>query len=209
MSMDELAVCPYCHREVPMALLFLSEEAHRAFNRLLCQGVPLGSRVMRYVTLFTPPKTRLTQGKQLKLIEQLLPDLERQAITVQGRDWMAPLALWNVAMEKMFAMADAGRLTLPLKGHAYLYTVLQELANTAAEEAEKKAEHDKRAAPRQGQVQVQVRGQSMSIGQGLQVMYGGKDPALADMDQRTQEAAKPSEEIRERIAAITGRSLKS
>ena len=207
MSADELAVCPYCHREVPMALLFLNEEAHRAFSRLVVISVPLGNRVMRYVTLFTPPKTRLTQGKQLKLIEQLLPDLERQAITVQGRDWTAPLVLWNVAMEKMFAMADAGRLTLPLKGHGYLYTVLQELASTAAEEAEKKAELDKRVAPRQGQVQ--VRGQTMSIGQGLQVMYGGKDPALADMDQRTQEAAKPSEEIRERIAAITGRSLKS
>lgn len=206
MSMDELAVCPYCHREVPMALLFLSEEAHRAFVRLISVSVPLGNRVMRYVTLFTPPKTRLTQGKQLKLIEQLLPELERQAVTVNGRDWAAPLSVWNQAFEKMFAMADGGRLTLPLRGHAYLYATVQDLANNAMAEAEKKAEDDKRLAPRQGQVQ--VRGQTMSIGQGLQAVYGGKDPALADMDQRTQEAAKPSDSIRAQIARITGRGNK-
>ena len=200
MSADELAVCPYCHREVPMALLFLSEEAQRTFTRLVMKSVPLGNRVMRYVTLFTPPKTRLTQAKQLKLIEQLLPDLERGAITMNGTEVAAPVALWSLAFERLFAVADNGRLTLPLRGHGYLYSTLQDLAQA---EAEKQTEQARRAPAQHSTVQ--VRGQAKSIGEGLQVMYGGKDPALADMDARSAEAARPSAEIREKIARITGK----
>lgn len=157
---------------------------------------------MRYLTLFNPPKTRLTQGKQLKLIEQLLPDLERRAIEVQGVQWQAPLELWSVAFEKVFAVADEGRLTLPLSGHGYLYSTIRDQANKAAAKAEAKSEQDRRNTPQRGPVQ--VNGGPASIGAAL----GHKDPALADLEQRTSQAAKPSDEIRQRIAQITGKAGK-
>ena len=203
MSRDDDIECPFCHGVAPLAMYVMSEEARRTFTILVGMSVPLGQRVIRYLTLFTPPKTRLTQGKQLKLIEQILPDLRRQAITVNRVEWPAPESRWSQAFERIFSMADAQRLDLPMTSHRYLYSTIQDLANKAMEQAEVQAEQDKRTAPQRGTVQ--VRGQAMSIGEGLQVMYGGKDPALADMAERGRQAAKPSDEIRQRIAQITGK----
>ena len=194
--------CPVCHSELSIAQFFSSEEAHRTFTRLAVLSIPLGARVARYLTLFTPPKTRLTQGKQLKLIEQLLPDLERRAVEVSGQDWQAPLELWSTAFEKVFAVANDGRLTLPLAGHGYLYSTIRDLANKAAAKVEAKAEQDTRNTPQRGPVQ--VNGGPTSIGAAL----GHKDPALADLEQRTSQAAKPNDEIRQRIAQITGKGGK-
>lgn len=193
--------CPVCRTELSIAQLFINEESQRTFSRLALMSIPLGARVMRYLTLFNPPKTRLTQGKQLKLIEQLLPDLERRAIEVQGVLWQAPLELWSTAFEKVFAVADEGRLTLPLSGHGYLYSTIRDQANKAAAKVEAKTEQDKRNTPQRGSVQ--VNGGPTSIGAAL----GHKDPALADLEQRTSQAAKPDAATRERIAAITGRKV--
>ena len=57
--------CPVCRTELSIAQLFINEESQRTFSRLALMSIPLGARVMRYLTLFNPPKTRLTQGKQL------------------------------------------------------------------------------------------------------------------------------------------------
>lgn len=191
--------CPVCHTELPMAMFFANEEARRTFTRLAVLSIPLGHRVMRYLTLFTPPKTRLTQSKQLKLIEQLLPDMERGAITLGGVDFQAPRSLWDMAFERVFAVASAGTLTLPLSGHGYLYSTIRDQANKAAAKAEDQAERDKRNTPQRGPLQ--VNGGPTSIGAAL----GHKDPALADMEQRSSQAAKPSNAIREQIARITGK----
>lgn len=194
--------CPVCRTELSIAQLFINEESQRTFSRLALMSIPLGARVMRYLTLFNPPKTRLTQGKQLKLIEQLLPDLERCAIEVQGVLWQAPLELWCTAFEKVFAVADEGRLTLPLSGHGYLYSTIRDQANKAAARAEDQAERDKRNTPQRGPVQ--VNGGPTSIGAAL----GHKDPALADLEQRTSQAAKPSQAVLDHIARIKGMGAK-
>ena len=201
MSKEDPMTCPVCHTTTPIALWFASEEACRTFRRLVGMSIPLGTRVMRYLTLFTPPKTRLTQGKQLKLIEQLLPDLERRAITQNGQDWQAPIDIWSSAFERVFTVADAGRLTLPLSGHNYLYTTIRDLSEKAAAKAEDQAERERRETPKRGPVQIKG---STSIG----ALIGQKDPALADLEQRTSQATKPDAAMRERIAAITGRKQK-
>ena len=112
-----------------MAQLFVHEETHRAFARLAAVSMPLGAQVLRYCTLFAPPKTRLTLPKQVKLLLQLLPDLERGAIAFKGRDWAAPLPAWALGMEQMLQARDAGRLALPMFGHGYLYAILAGMAD--------------------------------------------------------------------------------
>lgn len=136
--------CPVCGTELVPAQIFASEEAQRAFARLAAVSLPIGARVMNYVTLFAPPKTRLTVAKQVKLILQLLPDLERQAITHNGRDWPAPLAAWSAAIEQMDAARAAGRLDLPLSGHRYLYAVLASMADKREAAAERQQEEERR-----------------------------------------------------------------
>lgn len=194
--------CPTCGTELDVATLFAHADDQRAFARLASVSIPLGARVLQYITLFTPPKTRLTAAKKIKLLLQLLPDLERQAITHKGRDWAAPLAAWAQAMDQMLASRDAGRLELPMKGHGYLYSVLAGMADRHEATAEAQAEAARRNGPTAHTVT--VRGQPMSIGNALQVQYGGKDPALAAIEESSRQAAPMPPEVRARIQALKG-----
>lgn len=189
-----------CGTELDVGVLFAHETDQRALARLAAVSIPLGARVMQYVALFTPPKTRLTAAKKIKLLLQLLPDLERQAITHKGRDWSVPLDAWALAFDQMLASRDAGRLELPMKGHGYLYTTLAGMADKHEAQAEQQREADRRTAPRQDTVQ--VRGQTLPIGQALQVAYAGKDPALADIDARAGQAAPMPADVRARLAEL-------
>ena len=140
--------CPVCGTELDLAVLFSHEHDQRALARLASVSIPLGGRVLQYLALFTPPKQRLTAAKKIKLILQLLPDLERQAITHKGRDWPAPLAAWAQAIDQMLERRNAGALELPMKGHGYLYSILQGMADKHEASAEQQREQQLRTGPR-------------------------------------------------------------
>lgn len=140
--------CPVCGAELDLAVIFAHEHDQRALARLAAVSIPLGSRVLQYLTLFTPPKQRLTAAKKIKLILQLLPDLERQVITWKGRDWPVPLAAWAQAIDQMLAARDAQRLELPMKGHGYLFAILAGMADKHEGQAEQQREQELRTGPR-------------------------------------------------------------
>ncbi|MFT7722248.1 MAG: hypothetical protein QM788_05395 [Roseateles sp.] len=135
--------CPICGTELTMAGLLADSDAQQAFARLAAVSIPLGARVMQYLTLFTPPKTRLTVAKQVKLVLQLLPDLEREAITAKGRDWAVPRQAWAAGLDQVLASRE--RLDLPLKGHGYLFAILVGLADKHEARQERDAEAQRRA----------------------------------------------------------------
>lgn len=162
----ERIACPICGSELTPAQLFAHEATQHAFERMIAVSVPLGARVTSYITLFNPPKTRLTIAKQVRLILQLLPDLERQAITYKGRDWTAPLAAWSAAIDQMEAARAAGRLDLPLSGHGYLYAILAGLADKREAAAERQREDERRTGARPDTTQ--ARGQTQTPLQALQ-----------------------------------------
>jgi len=151
--------CPACNAELDLSVVFASEEEHRVLARLINISIPLGNRVFGYLSLHKPPKQRLSSAKKLKLISELLPDLERQAISHKGRDWAAPLGLWAQAFDSM--AARRATLDLPLKGHGYLYAMLSGLADKVEAQQEAQTEADRRTAP--PAATVTVRGQVKSI----------------------------------------------
>lgn len=199
--------CPVCGTELTLAQLFAHEDTQRTFARLAAVSLPVGARVTQYITLFAPAKTRLTLPKQMRLILQLLPDLERRAIAHRGRDWAAPLEAWAQAIDQMMAARDANRLELPMKGHTYLYAILAGQADKHEAKAEAQRETDRRTAPEPGMTKgtVVVRGQTMSIGQGLDQVFGGRDPALAKIDADRSAAVPMPESVRARIDELRGK----
>lgn len=146
-SLENLT-CPVCSATLNFEQIASRLEADRTFDRLIAVSVPLGNIVLQYLTLFTPAKQRLTNSKKLRLIGQLLPDLERRAITYKGRDWPAPLPLWAAAMEQMLSARANDRLTLPMTGHTYLYSILAAQADKHEGAAEQQREQERRAGPR-------------------------------------------------------------
>lgn len=140
--------CPVCGSELDLAVLFSHEHDQRALARLADVSIPIGARVLQYLALFTPPRQRLTAAKKIKLILQLLPDLERQAVTHKGREWPAPLAAWAAGIDQMLAARDAARLDLPMKGHGYLYAILAGMADKHEAQAEEAGLLVLRSGPR-------------------------------------------------------------
>lgn len=136
--------CPVCGSEFDLATAFASETDRQALTRLASVSIPLGARVLQYIGLHQPAKQRLTAAKKIKLLLQLLPDLERQAIAHKGRDWAVPRTAWATAIDQMLEMRNAGRLELPLKGHGYLYAVLAGMADKHEAAAEQKHESERR-----------------------------------------------------------------
>lgn len=141
--------CPNCNVELNVSQLFANAVEQAAFASLAELSIPVGARVLQYLTLFTPPKTRLTIAKQVKLLKQLLPDLKRQAITFKGRDWNVPLQAWALGLDQMLAARDAGRLDLPMSGHGYLYAILASMADRVEGSAEAQREQERRNPARQ------------------------------------------------------------
>lgn len=203
----ETIACPVCHTELSLEQITAHLDDDRAFARLVAASVPQARAVMAYVNLFVPPKQSLTLRKKLRLILQLLPDLRRAAITHRGRDWAAPPAAWEQAIEQMQAASAAGRLELPMRNHAYLYAILMGLADKAEGAAEAQANADRLAAARAMPTAdtVQVRGQTMSIGDALQVVHGGRDPALVKAEADARNAAPVPAATRKKIAEMLGK----
>jgi hypothetical protein len=136
--------CPVCGAALALDHLFVDADNRAAVARLIEVALPIGARLLQYTRLFTPPKTSLTQRKQVRLVLQLLPDLERLAITHRGRDWAVPMATWSKGIDTILAARDAAKLDLPMKSHAYLYTILVSLADKVEAVQEVQAEAAKR-----------------------------------------------------------------
>ncbi|BEU96584.1 hypothetical protein ACDW_22890 [Acidovorax sp. DW039] len=140
--------CPVCSAELTFEQILGHQEANRTFDRLVQLSVPLANLVLQYLTLFTPPTQRLTNAKKLKLISQLLPGLEARSISFKGRDWDAPLTNWAAAIEQMLSMRANERITLPLSGHGYLFSILSGMTNKQEAAAEAQREQELRTGPR-------------------------------------------------------------
>lgn len=199
--MTELS-CHVCGAELGLDHLFVDAENRSAVERLIKTALPIGGRLLQYARLFAPPKTRLTQRKQVRIILQLLPDLERGAITHRGRDWAMPLSVWAQGIDQMLAARDAGRLDLPMKGHAYLYTILVSLADKTEAAAEAQIDAQRRQPARQDTVT--VRGQAISIGQGLAQMFGDRDPTLARLEADAKRATPMPADVRAKLNELKG-----
>lgn len=139
--------CPNCGGDLTVEQLFGHVQDQRAFAHLAVISIPLGARVLQYLQLFAPAKNRLTLARKARLIEQLLPDLQRQAIQHNGRDWEAPLQAWAIAIEGMLLQRDQQKLRLPLTGHSYLYAVIAGMADKVerSDESQREAMRKTRA----------------------------------------------------------------
>lgn len=87
-------------------------------------GGELGRLAVQYVALFRPSKTALTFDRMAKLLNEILPDIQRGAINRDRIEYPAPAEAWIYGFREMLAKRNSGSLKLPLKSHGYLYEVM-------------------------------------------------------------------------------------
>lgn len=136
--------CPSCGAEMDLDVLLAHEDSRQALAVLARLCLPLSKTALQYIRLFKPATRQMSHSRVVKLIEELLPDMQRAAITHNGRDWSADLDTWSSAFERVLQQRDNNKLTLPLKSHGYLYEVIVGLADKAESVAERAIEADRR-----------------------------------------------------------------
>lgn len=138
--------CPCCGIKTDLAVLLTHEQARRAVARLATVSLPFGAQTLQYMALFKPASRALSIDRMVRLIEDMLPDIERRAITRAGRDWAADVETWRAALGVVIDMRDAGKLRLPLADHGLLYQVIANMADQVERTAESTREAQRRQA---------------------------------------------------------------
>lgn len=116
--------CPSCGATLSLDALIAHDAAREALAAAFKLSGLLGSALVRYLALFRPESRELTMDRVARLVGELLPDLQAQRISRNGQVCDAPLEAWVWAIEQALGARDAGRLTLPLKSHGWLYEVI-------------------------------------------------------------------------------------
>lgn len=116
--------CPCCGAENSLDALIAHEGARQAVWAAAQVGGEVGKLAVQYIALFRPAKTALTFERMAKLLGELLPDMERGAISRNSLEYPAPPEAWLYGFRELLARRNAGSLKLPLKSHGYLYEVI-------------------------------------------------------------------------------------
>lgn len=116
--------CPGCGTTVSLDALIAHDAAREALAAVFKLSGQLGAALIHYLALFRPETRELTMDRVARLLGEVLPDLQAQHISRNGQVYEAPADAWMWAIEQALAARDAGRLSLPLKGHGWLYEVI-------------------------------------------------------------------------------------
>ena len=116
--------CPCCGAENSLDALIAHEGARQVVWAAAQVGGEVGKLAVQYIALFRPTKTALTFERMAKLLGELLPDMERGAISRNGLEYPAPPEAWLYGFRELLARRNTGSLKLPLKSHGYLYEVI-------------------------------------------------------------------------------------
>ena len=116
--------CPCCGAENSLDALIAHEGARQVVWASAQVGGEVGKLAVQYIALFRPAKTALTFERMAKLLGELLPDMERGAISRNGLEYPAPPEAWLYGFRELLSRRNTGSLKLPLKSHGYLYEVI-------------------------------------------------------------------------------------
>lgn len=128
-------VCPSCSAQAPLDAFVQEARYRQALAEALKMPSQLGEPVLAYMDLFRPASGRsIKADKLLRLITQLREQVESNRVERHGRAWVAPPAVWRQGIELVLERRDT--LTLPLKGHGYLFEVVAGVASKQEGQAE-------------------------------------------------------------------------
>lgn len=137
--------CPVCFARYAIEAALTDDAARRAVAAAFKMPAPLGDLILRYIGLFRAPKRALSWDRAARLIDELLASIQAARVERHGRTWAAPLDAWTAALTEMLDRRD--KLTLPLKGHGYLFEIVAAQANKTEAHAERKTEEQKHQRP--------------------------------------------------------------
>lgn len=137
--MAVMGVCPGCGAKFPLEAALQDARARQALAGALKIDARLADPLLSYLGLFSAADGRAARmDKLVRLITELAEPIARGQVSRNGITYGAPVDYWRQALEEVLARRD--KLTLPLKGHGYLFEVCFGIASKATGQQERKAE---------------------------------------------------------------------
>lgn len=112
--------CPDCGASRPLPDYLADADARQALAAALALPSSLARGVVPYLALHAPQGRRVQMGKLTRLLRELTELVTAGTITRHGTERPCPMPVWIGALEQVLAARDAGTLSIPLDGHAYL-----------------------------------------------------------------------------------------
>lgn len=134
--------CPACNETLSLAALIEHDAAREAIGTALKMPAPLGKYLLQYLGFFKPAKSALSLDKVARILAELLPMIAAGKVSRNGTIYAAPQEYWAQAIETM--MANRAALTLPLKSHGYLLSIIAGYAEKVEAKAERQAEQGRK-----------------------------------------------------------------
>lgn len=134
--------CPACGATFSLDVIIGHDGARDAVLVALQLPAPLGKSLIQYIALFRPAQRALSMDRLAKLLNELLPMISKAQIERNGTHYAAPVAYWQQALDDM--VAQRSKLTLPLKSHGYLLTIIAGYAEKTAAKAERQNEQGRK-----------------------------------------------------------------
>ncbi|ABE50983.1 hypothetical protein [Methylobacillus flagellatus] len=130
--------CPACGATISLDAAIGHEGAREAIQIALRLPASLGKTLLLYIGLFRPAQRNLSMDRVANLLNELLPMIEAAKIERNGKQLAAPLDYWAQALNEMINKRES--LTLPLKSHGYLLTIIAGYADKAEFKVEQRTE---------------------------------------------------------------------
>ncbi len=118
--------CPACNAVFPAEAALVDNQAREAVRAALLLPSALADRTLRYLGLFRPARRALSWERAARLLTELTEAVNAGRVERNGRAWVAPMPLWQQALDDLLAKRD--KLQLPLKSHGYLFEMVAGLA---------------------------------------------------------------------------------
>lgn len=134
--------CPACGALFDLEQALDSVDGKRFVDLLTSMPPALIRPLYNYLKLFKPAKQVLSWARALKLLQELAPMIKAAQIKRNGVMYVIPQAHWEQVLTELVRNRPA-TLTLPLKSHGYLLSILAGQADKQAAIQEAKFEQQR------------------------------------------------------------------
>lgn len=116
--------CPECGYRASLDAFLADSAARAALGAALKIDRSLADLIPPYFSLLSPVKKSIQMPKLARLLKELSDQIDKGVIERQRVERLAPLSLWFESLATVVNNGQAGKLTLPLEDHSYLFEIV-------------------------------------------------------------------------------------
>ncbi len=116
--------CLNCGCTHSLDSLVMANKGGKAFLQAFDVPPELKTPIIQYLGLFRSQGRSLNFDRVAKLLAEINPIIRAKKVTFDKHTFDAPVTAWAWGIEQMIKQCDEGKLSLPLRNHNYLFSVM-------------------------------------------------------------------------------------